>query len=440
MASRKTKAGSTNSPDKKLPLNKSIPLGIQHVLAMFAGNITVPIIVAGVFGQTPEQKIFLIQMALFVAGVATIIQTVGYKEIGARLPIVQGTSFAFIPIMLPFKAAGLGAVFTAAFIGGIFQIFIGKVLKPIRHLFPPLVTGIVVLMIGFSLLKVGFMYAGGGGWLMNNKPEIFANANHLTVAASVFIVAIFFNLRGKGMASAGSILIGIVAGFIVAAALGMVNYGKIASASWFAFPMPLQYGIDFVPGAIILMLFMSVVTTIETIGDISATTMGGAKREATDKEISGGIMADGVGTAFGAIFNAMPNTSYSQNAGLVAFTGVVSRHVGTIAGIVLVLMGLFPKLGGIIAAMPESVIGGAAIIMFGMIVAAGIKLISRAEMDQRNLLILALSLSFGIGMSLLPDFVKNIPDFGISLKLLLTTGLIPAGLLAFALNAIMAKK
>ncbi len=440
MASRKTKAGSTNSPDKKLPLNKSIPLGIQHVLAMFAGNITVPIIVAGVFGQTPEQKIFLIQMALFVAGVATIIQTVGYKEIGARLPIVQGTSFAFIPIMLPFKAAGLGAVFTAAFIGGIFQIFIGKVLKPIRHLFPPLVTGIVVLMIGFSLLKVGFMYAGGGGWLMNNKPEIFANANHLTVAASVFIVAIFFNLRGKGMASAASILIGIVAGFIVAAALGMVNYGKIASAAWFAFPMPLQYGIDFVPGAIILMLFMSVVTTIETIGDISATTMGGAKREATDKEISGGIMADGVGTAFGAIFNAMPNTSYSQNAGLVAFTGVVSRHVGTIAGIALVLMGLFPKLGGIIAAMPESVIGGAAIIMFGMIVAAGIKLISRAEMDQRNLLILALSLSFGIGMSLLPDFVKNIPDFGISLKLLLTTGLIPAGLLAFALNAIMAKK
>ena len=440
MASRKTKAGSTNSPDKKLPLNKSIPLGIQHVLAMFAGNITVPIIVAGVFGQTPEQKIFLIQMALFVAGVATIIQTVGYKEIGARLPIVQGTSFAFIPIMLPFKAAGLGAVFTAAFIGGIFQIFIGKVLKPIRHLFPPLVTGIVVLMIGFSLLKVGFMYAGGGGWLMNNKPEIFANANHLTVAASVFIVAIFFNLRGKGMASAASILIGIVVGFIVAAALGMVNYGKIASAAWFAFPMPLQYGIDFVPGAIILMLFMSVVTTIETIGDISATTMGGAKREATDKEISGGIMADGVGTAFGAIFNAMPNTSYSQNAGLVAFTGVVSRHVGTIAGIVLVLMGLFPKLGGIIAAMPESVIGGAAIIMFGMIVAAGIKLISRAEMDQRNLLILGLSLSFGIGMSLLPDFVKNIPDFGISLKLLLTTGLIPAGLLAFALNAIMAKK
>ena len=295
-------------------------------------------------------------------------------------------------------------------------------------------------MIGFSLLKVGFMYAGGGGYLMNNKPELFANANHLTIAFTVLIVSLFFNIKGKGMASSASILIGIIAGYLVAMALGMVNYGKIASASWFALPMPLQYGIDFVPGAIILMLFMSIVTTIETIGDISATTMGGAKREATDKELSGGIMADGAGTIFGALFNAMPNTSYSQNAGLVAFTGVVSRHVGTVAGVILVLMGLFPKLGGIIAAMPESVIGGAAIIMFGMIASAGIKLVSKSEMSQRNMLILALSLSFGIGMSLLPDFVKNIPDFGISLKLLLTTGLIPAGLLAFVLNAVMAKK
>jgi NCS2 family nucleobase:cation symporter-2 len=339
MASKRSSTRSVGNPNQKLPMNKTIPLGIQHVLAMFAGNITVPIIVAGVFGQTPEQKIFLIQMALFVAGVATVIQTIGYKDIGSRLPIIQGTSFAFIPIMLPFKAAGLGAVFTAAFIGGIFQFFIGKVLKPIRHLFPPLVTGIVVLMIGFSLLKVGFMYAGGGGWLMNNKPELFANANHLTIAFTVLIVSLFFNMKGKGMLSSASILIGIIAGYIVAMALGMVNYGKISAAAWFAFPTPLQYGIDFVPGAIILMLFMSIVTTIETIGDISATTMGGAKREATDKELSGGIMADGVGTAFGALFNAMPNTSYSQNAGLVAFTGVVSRHVGTVAGVILILMG-----------------------------------------------------------------------------------------------------
>tara|TARA_Y100000294_G_C8534487_1_gene328419 strand:- start:28 stop:1353 length:1326 start_codon:yes stop_codon:yes gene_type:complete len=437
---RSSKSKSSGASNKKLPLNQSIPLGIQHVLAMFAGNITVPIIIAGIFGQTPEQKIFLIQMALFVAGVATVIQTVGYKDIGSRLPIIQGTSFAFIPVMAPFKAAGLGAVFTAAFIGGIFQIFIGKILKPIRHLFPPLVTGIVVLMIGVSLLKVGFMYAGGGGWLMNNKPEIFGNANHLTIAFTVLIVAIIFNIKGKGMVSSASILIGMIAGYIVAMFFGMVNYGKIASAGWFAFPSPLQYGIEFVPGAIILMLFMAVVTTIETIGDISATTMGGDNREATNKELSGGIMADGVGTAFGALFNAMPNTSYSQNAGLVAFTGVISRHVGTIAGIILILMGLFPKLGGIIAAMPESVIGGAAIIMFGLITSAGIKLIARSEMNQRNLLILGLSLSFGIGMSLLPQFVAHIPDFGISLKLLLTTGLIPAGVLAFILNATMSKK
>ena len=434
---RTTSSGAAN---KKLPLDQSIPLGIQHVFAMFAGNITVPLIVAGVFGVTTGEKIFLIQMALFAAGVATIIQTVGYKNIGARLPIIQGTSFAFIPIMLPFKAVGLGAVFTAAFIGGIFQMWIGKMLKPIRHMFPPLVTGIVVLMIGVSLLKVGFMYAGGGGWLLSNKPEIFGNANHLFISFTVLIVALVAHQKGKGMVSSASILIGIIAGYIVAMLLGMVNYGKIASASWFAFPMPFQYGIDFVWGAVILMLFMSIVTTIETIGDISATTMGGANREATDKELSGGIMADGLGTAFASIFNAMPNTSYSQNAGLVAFTGVISRHVGTVAGVILILLGLFPKLGGIIAAMPESVIGGAAIIMFGLITAAGIKLISQSEMNRRNLLILALSLSFGLGMSLLPQFVAHIPDFGIKFRLLLTTGLIPAGLLAFTLNAILPKK
>ena len=430
-------AGGVN---KVLPLNQSIPLGIQHVLAMFAGNITVPIIIAAIFGQTTEEKIFLIQMALFVSGVATIIQTVGYKNIGSRLPIIQGTSFAFIPVMAPFAKAGLGAVFTAAFIGGIFQMWIGRMLKPIRHMFPPLVTGIVVLMIGVSLLKVGFMYAGGGGWLMNNKPEVFGNASHLFISFTVLIAALIAHQKGKGMVSSASILIGMVVGYIVAMALGMVNYGKIADASWFALPMPFQYGIDFIPAAIILMLFMAIVTTIETIGDISATTMGGANREATDKELSGGIMADGLGTAFGSIFNAMPNTSYSQNAGLVAFTGVISRHVGTVAGIILIVLGLVPKLGGIIAAMPESVIGGAAIIMFGLITAAGIKLIAQSEMNQRNLLILALSLSFGIGMSLLPQFVAHIPDFGISLKLLLTTGLIPAGLLAFILNAALPKK
>ncbi len=438
MARRKSR-GSSGS-NKKLPLNQSIPLGIQHVLAMFAGNITVPIIIAGIFGQTTDEKIFLIQMALFVAGVATIIQTVGYKNIGSRLPIIQGTSFAFIPVMAPFAKVGLGVVFTAAFVGGIFQMWIGRMLKPIRHMFPPLVTGIVVLMIGVSLLKVGFMYAGGGGWLLNNKPEIFGNANHLIIAFTVLIVALIAHQKGKGMVSAASILIGIVAGFIVAALFGEVRWAKIAAADWFAFPMPLQYGIDFVWGAVILMLFMSIVTTIETIGDISATTMGGANREATNKELSGGIMADGVGTAFASIFNAMPNTSYSQNAGLVAFTGVISRHVGTVAGVILILLGLFPKLGGVIAAMPDSVIGGAAIIMFGLIAGAGIKLISKSEMSQRNILILSLSLSFGIGLYAFPEFVAHVPDLGIKLGLLLTTGLIPAGLLAFILNATLPNK
>ena len=426
--------------NESLEFSKSIPLGIQHVLAMFAGNITVPIIVAGVFGQTPEQKIFLIQMALFVAGVATLIQTIGIGKIGSKLPIIQGTSFGFIPVMLPFKAFGLGAVFGAALIGGIFQMFLGYVLKPIRHMFPPLVTGIVVLMIGVSLLGVGFQYAGGGAWLLNNKPEVFANGSHLFLAFTVLIVTVVVHQYSKGFLGAASILIGMVVGYLVAIPMGMIQFGKIANASWFSLPMPLQYGLDFVPGAIILMLFMAVVTTIETIGDISATTMGGDNREATDEELSGGILADGLGTVFASLFNAMPNTSYSQNAGLVAFTGVISRHVGTIAGVILILLGLFPKLGGVIAAMPESILGGAAIVMFGLITAAGIKLIAQSEMTKRNLLILGLSLSFGIGMYLKPEFASHVPDLGIKLSLLLTTGLIPAGILAFVLNAILPKE
>ena len=429
-----------SNKNENLKFSKSIPLGIQHVLAMFAGNITVPIIVAGVFGQTPEQKIFLIQMALFVAGVATLVQTIGIGKIGSKLPIIQGTSFGFIPVMLPFKAFGLGAVFGAALIGGIFQIFLGYVLKPIRHMFPPLVTGIVVLMIGVSLLGVGFQYAGGGAWLLNNKPEVFANGSHLFLAFTVLIVTVVVHQYSKGFLGAASILIGMVVGYLVAIPMGMIQFGKIASASWFSLPMPLQYGLDFVPGAIILMLFMAVVTTIETIGDISATTMGGDNREATDEELSGGILADGLGTVFASLFNAMPNTSYSQNAGLVAFTGVISRHVGTIAGVILILLGLFPKLGGVIAAMPESILGGAAIVMFGLITAAGIKLIAQSEMTKRNLLILGLSLSFGIGMYLKPEFASHVPDLGIKLSLLLTTGLIPAGILAFVLNAILPKE
>ena len=428
------------SDNNNLSLSKSIPLGIQQVLAMFAGNITVPIIVAGVFGQTPEQKIFLIQMALFVAGVATLVQTIGIGKIGSKLPIIQGTSFGFIPVMLPFKAFGLGAVFGAALIGGIFQMFLGYFLKPIRHMFPPLVTGIVVLMIGVSLLGVGFQYAGGGAWLLNNKPEVFANGSHLFLAFTVLIVTVVVHQYSKGSLGAASILIGMVVGYLVAIPMGMIQFGKIASASWFSLPMPLQYGLDFVPGAIILMLFMAVVTTIETIGDISATTMGGDNREATDEELSGGILADGLGTVFASLFNAMPNTSYSQNAGLVAFTGVISRHVGTIAGVILILLGLFPKLGGVIAAMPESILGGAAIVMFGLITAAGIKLIAQSEMTKRNLLILGLSLSFGIGMYLKPEFASHVPDLGIKLSLLLTTGLIPAGILAFVLNAILPKE
>jgi uracil-xanthine permease len=214
----------------------------------------------------------------------------------------------------------------------------------------------------------------------------------------------------------------------------MVNFTAIANASWFAFPTPLKFGLSFNAAAIISMGIMALITTIESVGDISGITIGGAGREATDKELSGGIMADGVGTSIASLFGALPNTSYSQNVGLIAFTGVMSRHVVTIGAIFLVLAGLIPKLGAVISAMPQAVLGGASIVMFGMIAAAGIKLLVRQELSRRNMLIVAISLTFGIGLPLVPQLVTAFPP---QLAVILKSGLVPAGILALVLERLL---
>ncbi len=412
------------------PLKHAIPLGLQHVLAMFAGNITVPIIIAGVIGASAAEKAFLVQAAMLVAGIATLIQTVGIGPIGARLPIVQGTSFGFLPVAIPIaKGFGLAAVFGGALIAGLIQVALGAVLSRIKHWFPPLVTGIVVLAIGIALLPVGVKYAAGGV-----KAPDFGAVHHLAMALFVIFLTLVLKFSFKGLVSAMAVFIAMTVGYVIAIPFGMAKLGGIDEAPWFAVPTPLQFGLEFPAVAIIGMAVMALVTTVETVGDISGITMGGAGRDATDKEISGGIMADGVGTSIAAVFNALPNTSYSQNVGLVALTGVMSRHVVSIGAVVLVLSGLIPKLGAIAAAIPESVLGGAAIIMFGMVAAAGLKLIAAADLNRRNLVIIALSLGIGIGLQAVPDAVKIVPQ---QIRLLLVSGIIPAAFLAVVLNAIL---
>ena len=414
------------------PLRQAVPLGIQHVLAMFASNITPAIIVslAAGFAFGSAEMVYMIQMVMVFAGVATLIQTVGLGPVGARLPVVQGTSFAFIPVMVPVvKTAGVGALFGGIVIGGLFHFFLGTVIGRIRNLLPPLVTGIVVLTIGLALIPIGIKYAAGGVPLIG-KPE-FGGLNHWGLALVVIFVTLGLKFFARGLVSAAAVLIGLVVGYLVAIPQGMVDFGRVAGAAWFSLPSPLHFGFEINAAAIIGICLMSLVSAIETVGDISGITKGGAGREASDREIAGGTMADGLGTALSGLFGGLPNTSFSQNVGLVSMTGVMSRHVVTIGALFLVVAGLIPKVGAVIAAMPIAVLGGGVIVMFGMVVSAGINMLSDVRWSRRNMVILAISLSVGLGLQAVPESLQHLPE---TLRILLTSGLLPAATLAVVLN------
>ena len=430
-----TERESYRDPNYLPPLQKAIPLGIQHVLAMFASNITPAIIVslAAGFAFGSSDMVYMIQMVMVFSGIATLIQTIGLGPVGARLPVVQGTSFAFIPVMIPVvKTAGLAALFGGIVIGGIFHFLLGTLIGRIRNWLPPLVTGIVVLMIGLVLIPIGVKYAAGGVPLIG-KPG-FGGLDHWTLALTVIIVTLLLKFFTRGLLSTAAVLIGLVAGYLVAIPMGMVGFGKVAHAGWFALPSPLHYGIEFNVAAVIGMCLMAVVSAIETVGDISGITKGGAGREATDVEISGGTMADGAGTALAGLFGALPNTSFSQNVGLVSMTGVMSRHVVTIGAVFLIVAGLVPKVGAVVATMPIAVLGGGVIVMFGMVAAAGINMLSEVTWNRRNMLILAVSLSVGLGLQAVPQALQHLPA---TLKILLTSGLLPAATLAVGLNLLL---
>ena len=430
-------------PDYTPPLGKAVPLGIQHVLAMFVSNVTPAIIVAGAAGfgfgsNSPDfhNMVYMIQMSMFLAGVATLLQTVGIGPVGARLPIVQGTSFAFIPIMIPAVAgagvAGMAGLMTGVVIGGIFHFFIGTFIGRIRHALPPLVTGLIVLMIGLALVKVGVEYAAGGVPL-KGKPE-FGNLENWSIALVVILVTLLLKFFTRGMLSVAAVLLGMVAGYAYAFAIGKVSFVAVGRASWFTAPELFKFGWEINWAIIIGMCFMAVVSAIETVGDVSGITKGGANREATDKEVQGATYADGLGTAVAGLFGGLPNTSFSQNVGLVAMTGVMSRHVVNMGAVFLILCGLVPKFGAVIASMPITVLGGGVIIMFGMVTASGVRMLADVDWNSRNMVIFALSLSVGLGLQLAPEALQHLPD---TIRVLMTSGLFPAAVLSIVLNLIL---
>jgi NCS2 family nucleobase:cation symporter-2 len=422
-------------PDYVPPMAQAIPLGLQHVLAMFVSNFTPAIIIGGAAGFAfgSADMVFLIQMSMLFAGIATLIQTISIGPVGARLPIMQGTSFAFIPVMAPIAAtAGMGALFGGIVIGGIFHFFLGTIIGRIRSLMPPLVTGIVVTSIGLALIPVGIQYAAGGVPLMG-KPG-FGGFEHWFLALVVIIVSLGLKFYTKGLLSTAAVLIGLLAGYVVAILMGMVNFGGVERAAWFAVPSPFKYGFEINAAAIIGIGLMAIVSAIETVGDVSGVTKGGAGREATEKEISGATYADGLGTAIAGVFGGLPNTSFSQNVGLISMTGVMSRMVVTIGAVFLIVAGLIPKIGAVVSSMPIAVLGGGVIIMFGMVVSAGINMLSDVKWNRRNMIILAVSLSVGLGLQAVPSALQHLPE---TLRVLLASGLLPAAFLAVALNALL---
>ncbi len=434
-------------PNYTPALHKAIPLGIQHVLAMFVSNVTPAIIVAGAAGfgfgsNSPDfpQLLYLIQMSMLFAGVATLLQTITIGPVGAALPIVQGTSFAFLPIMIPLVAGkgvdALGALFGGVIIGGLFHACLGLVIGKIRFALPPLVTGLVVTMIGLALVKVGIQYAAGGVPAIGT-PE-YGSLLNWSAALVVVVVTLALKFFTRGMLSISAVLIGLAVGYVYALMAGMVTFEAIGNswsrASTFALPVPFKYGFEFSAAAIIGFCLMGLVSAVETVGDVSGITKGGAGREATDDEIAGATYADGLGSAVAGIFGGFPNTSFSQNVGLIAMTGVMSRHVVTCGALFLILCGLVPKVGAIIRTVPIEVLGGGVIVMFGMVVAAGISMLSDVNWNRRNMVIFAISLSIGLGLQLEPGAVQHLPD---TARILMTSGLLPAALIAILLNLLL---
>ncbi len=433
-------------PNYTPPIGKAIPLGIQHVMAMFASNVTPAIIVAGAAGfgfGSPNADIptlnYMIQMSILFAGIATLIQTIGIGPIGARLPIVQGTSFAFLPVMIPAVAgagvAGLPGLMTGVLIGGLFHFCLGFVVGRIRFALPPLVTGLIVLMIGLLLIKVGIQYAAGGAGSFNMSKPTWGGGANWTMAFTVIIVTLGVKFFFKGFLSAAAVLIGLIVGYLVAHfVFGVVDFSKVGFAATFGVPVPFKFGFEINWAIVIGMCLMAFVSTVETVGDVSGITKGGAGREATDEEITGATFADGLGTAIAGVFGAFPNTSFSQNVGLIAMTGIMSRHVVTIGAIFLIICGLSPKIAAYVNTVPYPVLGGGVIVMFGMVAAAGVNMLSDVKWNKRNMVIFAVALTMGLGMQQVPDAMKFLPD---TARMLISTGLLPAAIIAIVLNLIL---
>ncbi|WP_254544723.1 uracil-xanthine permease family protein [Halomarina pelagica] len=392
--------------DAKPPLRESVPLGLQHILAMILPNLAPPLIIAGAVGLATGQVTFLVQMALVFAGLATIVQASPIGPVGARLPIVMGTSFAFVGAIISVATQySLAAAFGACIVAALVEVFIGWKFEWFESYFTPLVNGLIVVIIGLYLIPVGMDYLAGGVGMPNYGAPV-----NLALGGLVFVVAIGLNQLFSGYLRILSLLVSIAVGYIVAAALGMVDFSPVTQAAWFAFPVPLKFGIAFEPVPILILSVIYVTTTMETIGHISAITAV-EDREPKESELKGGVIADGVMSGLAGVFGAFPNTSFAQNVGVVTFTGIMSRFIVVVGGVILLLLGFVPKVGALFATMPNPVLGGVTLVMFGMVLSSGFKILKdNVVLNQRNMVIIAASIGLGLGVATRPEVLQQLPE------------------------------
>lgn len=393
--------------DGKVPIGKAIPFGLQHILAMFVANITPILIVAGVSGLDGAVTANLIQAAMVIAGIGTFIQLFPLWKIGSGLPIVMGISFTFVSVACSIGATyGYGAIVGAVLIGGIIEGMLGLFAKYWTKLITPIVSACVVTSIGFSLLSVGSNSFGGG-----QGSADFGSAKNWILGTVTLLCCILFNIFAKSFYKQLSVLFGLAVGYILAICMGMVDFSPLQEAAIISLPSILPFTPQFHVGAIVSMTLIFLVSATETIGDTSALASSGLNRDVTEKETSGSIACDGFISALSSVFGCLPITSFSQNVGLVAMTKVVNRFAIATGAVIMVLAGFFPIFGKVLATLPDAVLGGCTIMMFGTIVVSGVQMLGKCGYSQRNVTIAALSLSIGIGFTQVPELFAIFPQF-----------------------------
>ncbi|MGF0537915.1 uracil-xanthine permease family protein [Agrobacterium sp. ES01] len=417
----------------------------QHILASIVGIVTPTLVIGGVLGLG-EHVPYLIAMSMFVSGVATFIQCRRIGPVGSGLLSLQGTSFAFLGAVLAagfgVKAQGgtpediLAMIFGLCLVGCLVEVILSQFIDKMDRIITPTVTGIVITVIGLSLVKVGFTdFAGGVG-----AGESFGAPVNLMLGLIVVAVIVFFTFQKNPMLRISAIMLGLIAGLIVAAVLGKVNFSILGTQPIFALPMPFKYGFSFDITLFIPIAFVYLITAIETTGDLTANSVISGEPvegEVYMQRIKGGVLADGINSGLAAIFNTFPNTTFSQNNGVIQMTGVASRHVGLYIAGILVVLGFFPIIGGVFMLIPKAVLGGATLVLFGSIAVAGIRILASQEIDHRKIYIMAISFGLGLGVTLVPDAMKQMPDL---IQKVFATPITLSGLSAIILSLIIPEK